>query len=127
MGNEGVYIKNIQTMWDLSNVKIVDVIEQGANKHVLVFDQKIPFLREFYNRKLANILGKNKKYSVLPLTTTAFRLLTEELGDVLIWKTVSIVERGGEFEDIQVNGKLLKEMMSIEELETQVDNRNAGY
>ena len=119
--------KNIQTMWDLSSVKIVNVIEQGANKHVLVLDHPIPSLRVFYNRKLAKILGKDKNYSVVPLTTTAFRLLKKELGDVLIWSAVSIAEKGGEFEDIQVNGKLLKEIMSIEELETQVDNRNAGY
>lgn len=114
-------------MWDLSDVKIVNVIEQEVNKHILVFDHAIPSLRVFYNRKLAKILGKDKKDSIVPLTTTAFRLLKKELGDVLIWSAVSIIEKGGEFEDIQVNGKLLKEMMSIEELETQVDNRNAGY
>jgi len=114
-------------MWDLSNVKIVDVIEQEVNKHILVFDHPIPSLRAFYNRKLAKILGKDKKDSIVPLSTTAFRVLKKELGDALIWSEVSIVEKGGEFEDIQVNGKLLGEMMPVEELETQVDNGNAGY
>ena len=99
-------------MKEISNVKIVDFIENWGNNNVIVFDKEISSLRkyqEIYSKRfqfeLDRILKKwskeeIKEYSIMPLLDETLGLIKDNLKNNLQGEVVTIMEDNWELKDL---------------------------